>query len=87
MSKEYVSRIDEACIGGGDLIVILKYDKKDEAIKKILEKCRIKHKFSEIGVRGEYMGKEVNVFVTGKLLIKGLKGKREGEQFIKELLK
>ncbi|KPV63900.1 MAG: hypothetical protein AOA65_1146 [Candidatus Bathyarchaeota archaeon BA1] len=68
--EEYMSRIEEACGEGGDFIVILRYAKKDESVKRILEKCDIEQTFSRVLTKCRYKGKEVSVFLTGKLIIK-----------------
>jgi len=83
---EYVSRLHEACGEERDFIVTLKYAKKEEAIKKILEKCKAHHTISNILTRCTYKDKEVSVFVTGKVVIKGFKGRKEAEEFLKDLL-
>jgi len=84
--KEYVSRIEEACGEGRDFIVILKYAKREEAVRRILEKCRIERTFSKVMMMGKYKNKEISVFITGKLILKGLKGRKEAEEILEELL-
>ena len=84
--KEYVSRIEEACGEGRDFIVILKYAKREEAVRRILKKCKIERAFSGVMMKGKYKDKGVSVFVTGKLIIKGLKGRKEAEEILEELL-
>lgn len=86
MLKEYVSRIEEACGEGRDFIVILKYAKREEAVRRILEKCRIERTFSKVMMMGKYKNKEISVFITGKLILKGLKGRKEAEEILEELL-
>ena len=86
MMKEYVSRIEEACGEGRDFIVILKYAKREEAIEKILGKCEIERTFSKVMMKGKYKDKAVSVFVTGKLILKGLDGRKEAEETLEELL-
>jgi hypothetical protein len=83
---EFVSRIEEACGGQKDFIVILKYAKREEAIKKILGKCGVEGTFLGIFTKGRYKGRELSVFRTGKLIIKGLKEKKEAEEILEELL-
>ena len=39
--EDYVSRVEETCGQEKNLVVVFKYDKKDEVIKKILEKAKI----------------------------------------------
>jgi len=84
--EEYVSRIEEACGAERDFIVILKYAKREEAMKKILEKCKIERTLSGVLVKGRYKDAEVSVFRTGKLILKGLKERKEAEQILEELL-
>lgn len=84
--KEYVSRIEEACGEGRDFIVILKYAKREEAVRRILEKCKVERTFSKVMVMGKYKDKEISVFITGKLILKGLKGRKEAEEILEELL-
>jgi len=84
--KEYVSRIEEACGEGRDFIVILKYAKREEAVRRILEKCKVERTFSKVMIMGKYKNKEISVFITGKLILKGLKGRKEAEKILEELL-
>lgn len=84
--KEYVSRIEEACGEGRDFIVILKYAKREEAVRRILEKCKIERTFSKVMMMGKYKNKDISVFITGKLILKGLKGRKEAEEILEELL-
>jgi len=84
--EEYVSRIEEACGEGRDFIVILKYAKREEAIRKILEKCEVGRSFKGVLTRAKYRGKEVSVFITGKLILKGLTGRKSAEKILQELL-
>lgn len=86
MLGEYVSRIEEACGKGQDFIIILKHAKRQEAIKRLLEKCEVERSVSRIMTRGKYRGKDISVFITGKLILKGLKGRKEAEEILKELL-
>ncbi|UCE29407.1 MAG: hypothetical protein JSV85_01360 [Candidatus Bathyarchaeota archaeon] len=81
-----MSRIEEACGEGRDFIVILKYARREEALGKILKKCKIGHTFSKVVTKGKYKGKDISVFVTGRLILKGLNGRKEAEEILEELL-
>jgi hypothetical protein len=85
--KEYVNRIDEACGEGRDFIVILKYAKREEALRKILEKIDIERTLSRVMTKGRYENRDISVFVTGKLIMKGLQGRKEAEEILGKLLK
>lgn len=84
--REYVNRLEEACGEGHDFIVILKYAKRKEAIKRILEKSKVERALSGVLTKARYKGKEISVFITGKLILKGLEGRETAEKFLEELL-
>jgi len=84
--EEYVSRIEEACGEGRDFIVILKYAKREEAIKRILEKCEVGRSLKGVLTKAKCKGKEVSVFITGKIILKGLTGRESAEKMLEDLL-
>jgi hypothetical protein len=45
---DYVSRVEGTCGAEKDVIVVFKYEKKDEAIANILKKATIKNKIAGI---------------------------------------
>lgn len=81
-----MSRIEEPCGKEKNFVVILKYAKREEAMKKILDKCEIERTISGILIKGRYKGREVSVFRTGKLIIKGSEDMGEVEGVLEELL-
>jgi hypothetical protein len=84
--EEYVSRIEEACGEGRDFIVILKYAKREEAIRKILEKCEPERSLKGVLTKARCKGKEISIFITGKLILKGLTGRESAEKMLEDLL-
>ncbi|MDH7563261.1 MAG: hypothetical protein QHH24_00035 [Candidatus Bathyarchaeota archaeon] len=82
----YVARIDEACGEEKDLIVIFKYDKKDEAIKKILEKAKKEKTVSAMIFELTFRNASFRVYATGKAIFRKLKGKEELRSLLTELL-
>ncbi len=84
--REYISRIEEACGEGQDFIVILKRARRQETIDRLLGKCKVEGSLSRIMTKGKYRGKDISVFITGKLILKGLKGREEAEELLEELL-
>ncbi len=83
---KYVSRIEEACGEKGDYIVILRYDKQREALKKILSRCEVEKTISGIMIKAAYQELSLTLFTTGKILLKGVKDRAEAERFLTELL-
>ncbi|MFH0748948.1 MAG: hypothetical protein V1915_03410 [Candidatus Bathyarchaeota archaeon] len=83
----YVSKIDEACGEGREFIVTLKHDKMNEAINRLLKKVSIENSIAGMLTRARYKGKQVNVFRTGKLVIREFCGREEAEDFLEDLFK
>ncbi|MEM2154565.1 MAG: hypothetical protein QXE05_03035 [Nitrososphaeria archaeon] len=84
--KKYISHIEEACGEEKDIIVILKYDTKDYAISKILEKGKILKSISNVVYEISYNDKIIRVYRTGKILMKKFRDKKEAEEFLKQTL-
>ena len=84
--EKYIANIEEACGEERDIIVMLKHEGKDEAIKKILDKAKIVRSLANIAYDIEFEGKQMRIYRTGKILMKNLKGKREAEEILKRLL-
>jgi len=85
--EEYVSKLDEACGAGTEFVVTLKYGKRDEALRKVLEKCNIGQGLSGILTKGKYKDKEISIFRTGKMVIRKFEGRKEAENFLEELFR
>ncbi len=86
MLNKYVSRVEETCGEERDFVVILKYAKREEAMKRILSKCKIERTLSGVLQKGRYKNKEISVFISGKLILKGLKEKEDAEELLEEIL-
>ena len=86
LMREFVSRVEEACGGKGEFVILLRHGRRDEAVRRILSKCRVKRKVSGVMVMGEWGGREFSLFATGKLLLKGFKSREEAEEFLIKLL-
>lgn len=86
MLEEYVSKVEEACGEGREFIITLKYSKRDEALKKVLEKCHIDQSLAGILTKGKYKDKEISIFRTGKLVVREFRGREEAEKFLEDLL-
>lgn len=84
--EEYVSRIEETCGEERHFIVFLKYEQKDEAIKKILEKAKIEKSISSIIFELTFKDISMRVYTSGKVLFKNLKDKNTLLNILSELL-
>ncbi|MGB9728024.1 MAG: hypothetical protein ACPLZF_06400, partial [Nitrososphaeria archaeon] len=72
-SKKYISHIEETCGEEKDIIVILKYESKDEAINKILEKGNVTKSISNVVYEISFGDKSLRLYRTGKILMKNIK--------------
>ncbi len=84
--EDYVARIEGTCGEEKDVIVIFKYDKKDEAIKKILKKAKIKKAISTIIFELTYDKFSFRLYGTGKAIFRSVKDKDELNKILSDLL-
>ncbi|MCX8189180.1 MAG: hypothetical protein N3F64_05665 [Nitrososphaeria archaeon] len=84
--KKYVSHVEEACGEEKDIIVMLKYDTKDEAINKILKRGKIVKSIANVVYELSYDDKVLRLYNTGNILMKKFKDRKEAEEVLKQLL-
>jgi hypothetical protein len=84
--EDYVARIEETCGEERDFIVILKYDKKEEAINKILKKAKIERSISAIIFELSFKGVSFRLYGTGKAIFRNLKDKSVLQNVLTDLL-
>jgi hypothetical protein len=84
--EDYVARTEGTCGKEQDVIVMFKFDKKDEAVKKILAKATLKKSIA--GIIFELMfGKfSFRLYGSGKAIFRDLKDKQELNALLSELL-
>ena len=83
---DYVSRIEGTCGAESDVIVVFKYEKKDEAIANILKKATLKNTIAGIIFELTFKDQSFRVYSTGKAIFRGVKNKQELNQILAELL-
>jgi len=84
--EDYVARIEETCGEDKGAVVTLKYDKKDEAIDKILKKAKLKKSLSGIIFELDFQGISFRMFSSGKAIFKGVKNKEALQDLLAALL-
>jgi TATA-box binding protein (TBP) (component of TFIID and TFIIIB) len=84
--EDYVARIEETCGEEKSAIVTLKYDKKNEAIAKIMKKAKLKKSISGIIFELEFQGVSFRMFSSGKAIFKGFKNKEALRDLLTALL-
>jgi hypothetical protein len=83
---DYVARIEGTCGKDKDVIVTFKYDKKDEAIKKILDKSAVKKSIARIVFELTFKDFSFRLYGSGKAIFRDLKDKDELNALLSELL-
>ena len=84
--EDYVARIEGTCGKEKDVIVIFKYDKREEVVKKILEKAVTKKSMAGIVSELTYRDFSFRLYGSGKAIFRGVKDKDELNALLSELL-
>lgn len=84
--EEYVARMEEACGEERDIIVHFKYEKKDEAIAKMLKKAKVEKTIAGIIFDLTYKDHFIRLYNTGKAIFKKAKAKSQVQEVLTELL-
>jgi len=84
--EDYVARTDGTCGKEQDVIVTFKFDKKDEAVKKILAKGTLKKSIAGIVFELTYGKFSFRLYGSGKAIFRDLKNKEELNGLLSKLL-
>jgi TATA-box binding protein (TBP) (component of TFIID and TFIIIB) len=84
--EDYVARIEETCGEEKSAVVTFKYNKKDEAIAKIMKKAELKNSLSGIIFELSFQGTSFRMFSSGKAVFKGFKNKEALRDLLAALL-
>ena len=84
--EDYVARTEGTCGKEKDVIVIFKYEKKDEAINKILKRAKVEKSLASIVFELTFKNFSFRLYQSGKAIFRGLKNKDELNAVLSELL-
>ena len=84
--EDYVARIEGACGAEKDVIVIFKYDKKDEALANIFKKAELKRSLAGIIFELTFQNYAFRVYSSGKAIFRGIMSKEELHDILAALL-
>jgi hypothetical protein len=84
--EDYVARIEETCGEEKQFIVIFKYNLKNQAIAKILNKAKVQKSISRITFELTFGKVSFRLYGTGKAIFRNLKDKRELRKVLADLL-
>ena len=84
--SDYVARVEGTCGAESDIIVIFRYEKKDEAVANIMKKATLKNKVAGIIFELTYKDLSLRLYSSGKAIFRGIKSKTELMEILAELL-
>jgi len=84
--NDYIARIEEACGEERDIIIHLKYERKDEALDKILKRAKMEKNIAGIIFDLTYKGLSIRLYNTGKAIIKKARDENQVQSILAELL-
>lgn len=84
--EDYVARLEGACGAEKDIIVIFKYEKKEEAIVNILKKATLKNSLAGIIYELTFEGMSFRVYTSGKAIFRSIKNREELNRILAALL-
>ncbi len=83
---DYVARIEGTCGEEKDVIVTFKYDKKDEAIARILKKAQLKNTIAGIIHELTFQGYSFRLYTSGKVIFRSVKNREALNEVLASLL-
>jgi TATA-box binding protein (TBP) (component of TFIID and TFIIIB) len=84
--EDYVSRIEGTCGAEKDAIVVFKYEKRDEAIAKILKKATLKNEIAGIIFELTFQKTSFRLYSSGKAIFRSIKNREELNKLLADLL-
>ncbi len=83
---DFVARIEGTCGKHEDIIVTFKYNKKDEAVKRILERATVAKSIARIVFDLTFRDYSFRLYGSGKAIFRDLKSKEELNSLLSDLL-
>jgi hypothetical protein len=83
---DYVARIEGTCGAEKDVIVIFKYDKKEEAIAKIMKKAQLKNSLAGIIFELTFGDVSFRLYSSGKAIFRSIKNREALNEILRALL-
>ena len=83
---DYVARIEGTCGAEKDVIVVFKYEKKDEAIANILKKAQLKNSIAGIIFELTFQNFSFRDYPSGKAIFRSIKDRAELNSLLANLL-
>ena len=84
--EDYVARIEGTCGEEKDVIVTFKYDKKDDAIARVMKRAKLKKSIANIIFELTFEGFSFRLYPSGKAIFRSLRDKQELDRILAGLL-
>jgi len=84
--SDYVARVEGTCGAESDVIVVFKYEKKDEAIAQILKKATVQRNIAGIIFELTFQETAFRLYTSGKAIFRGVKNKQDLMDFLAKIL-
>jgi hypothetical protein len=84
--SDYVARIEGTCGAESDVIVVFKYEKKDEALANILKKAKLKNTIAGIIFELSFQDISFRLYSNGKAIFRSIKNREELNKILANLL-
>jgi len=84
--SDYIARIEGTCGAESDIIVVLKFDTKDQVLEKILKKSTLKNKIAGIIYDLAFQEYSFRFYDNGKIIFRGIKNKQTLNELLNTLL-
>jgi ribonuclease HIII len=85
-TDDYIARIEGTCGAESDIIVVLKFDKKDQALEKILKNAVLKSKIAGMIYDLRFEEYSFRVYASGKIIFRGIQNKQTLNKILDNLL-
>jgi len=83
---DYVARVEGTCGAEKDVIVVLKYEKKDEAMANILKRAQLKNSIAGIVFDLAFRNFSFRLYSSGKIIFRSIKNREELNEILAALL-
>ena len=83
---DYVARIEGTCGAESDVIVIFKFEKKDQIIATIMKRAQLKNNVAGIIFELTFEDRTFRLYTSGKAIFRGVKSKPELMDYLAKLL-
>jgi ribonuclease HIII len=85
-TADYITHIEGTCGAGSDIIVVLKFDKKNQVLEKILKKATLKNTIAGMIYDLTYEQHSFRFYASGKIIFRGIENKQTLNKILDALL-